>query len=603
MKIIQYSRSFLNKRKINKHFKNNIKLLFVSYKNAPILFTACLLIVLILGIWPMVQLKYTEYFVNKTEEYVTTIKNTVYWLKFFMPLISYQFIIWIVNALLSSVEHSIKEVAGRKTNIFVSKRLAEKSLSIPLLDFEKEEIYKKHTLANNNIKNVSGVIEIGGAFIRTFINLLSVIGIIFLLNWGFALILIVIAIMQFIIKKKVEYRNWSSIVHSAPENIKMNYFESILKSKESAKELRIFNAFEFFFAKREFFRKELFKRHLGRLYKSSSINILINIMNNIVYIILCIFLITGLKDDGQTVGSIIMVFSAIPILQSSLNMISTFFLFLDQNMKGLTFVSDFLFFKDEFPQEEKRFEQFKVDKNEEGIRLQNVSFKYPNSAKYVLKNISLFIPKNNKVSFVGVNGAGKTTLIKIIMGIYKPTSGHVYLDGKELQNYDAGSINKKFSAIFQNFAKYNMTIKDNIAFNCKQDKKKLNDILKKVGLDEFANKTETFIGPSFGGIDLSGGQWQKLALARMLFKDSEILILDEPTASLDIRSEYKFVKNFSEIFIDKTNILISHRFSTVKETDYIYLIDSNRILEQGTHKELMQKKGNYYNLYIVQEVV
>lgn len=575
----------------------------MSFQNAPILFTACFLIVVILGISPMIQLKYTEYFINRTEEYVTTIKNTVYWLEFFGPLISFQLLIWIVKAILSSVEHSVKELTGRKTNIFVSKSLAEKSLSIPLLDFEKEEIYQKHTLANHNIINVSGVIEIGGTFITTIISLFSVISIIFLLNWVFAIILIIIALIQFIIKRKVEYRNWSSIVHAAPENIKMNYFESILKSKESAKELRVFNAFEFFFAKREFFRKELFNRHLGRLYQSSSINIAINIVNNIVYIILCIFLITRLKDGGQTLGSIIMVFSAIPILQSSLNMISTFFLLLNQNIKGLTLVSDFLFFKNELPQEDQGFGQFRIDKSEKGIRLHNVSFKYPNSDQYILENISLFIPQNNKVSFVGINGAGKTTLIKIIMGIYQPTSGQVYLDGQDLRDYDAETINNKFSAIFQNFTRYNMTIKENIAFHSQAAEDQINNILKKVGLDEFINKTETFIGPSFGGIDLSGGQWQKLALARMLFKDSEILILDEPTASLDIRSEYKFVKNFTKIFNDKTNILISHRFSTVKETDYIYLIDSHRILEQGTHQELMQKKGQYYNLYIVQEVV
>ncbi len=243
-----------------------------------------------------------------------------------------------------------------------------------------------------------------------------------------------------------------------------------------------------------------------------------------------------------------------------------------------------------------------------GIELRNVSFKYPESERYVLKNVSFVIPARKKIAFVGENGAGKTTLVKLILGLYDPTEGEILLDGYPLHEYNREDLWRHMSVIFQDFGQYELTIRENIGFGYIE---KIEDIdyiraaAEKAGIRELIERLpkgyESYLGRYFEDpVDLSGGEWQKIALARLFMSDSDVLILDEPTASLDVRSEYQFYKRVDELTRGKTVILISHRFSTVRMADEILVIKDGRIVESGSHEELMAMKGLYAEMFNMQ---
>src|SRR4030042_4425903 len=230
------------------------------------------------------------------------------------------------------------------------------------------------------------------------------------------------------------------------------------------------------------------------------------------------------------------------------------------------------------------------------IEFKNVSFKYPHSKKYVLKNFSLVINSGEKVALVGENGAGKTTLIKLVLRFYDVSEGEILINGVNIKEINLDKWYSSIGALFQDFIKYQFTFKENVFFG---DQKKINnlELLKeatsKSGADkyieELTHKYDQVVGKMFkGGLDLSGGQWQKLALARAFFKNAPILILDEPTSAIDAKAEYEIFQKVQSLQQDKTVIIISHRFSTVRNADRILVLSDGKITETGNHQQLMQ---------------
>ncbi len=241
------------------------------------------------------------------------------------------------------------------------------------------------------------------------------------------------------------------------------------------------------------------------------------------------------------------------------------------------------------------------------IKFENVSFAYPGSKKFVLKNINLTIKTNQDIAIVGPNGAGKTTLIKLLFRFYDPSSGRILINGYDLKNIDLDDWYRHLGVLFQDFAKYYLTVKENIEFGDMNNVKKKsvkealadaqgNDLL------ELPKKTNQILGRWFeDGEEISVGQWQKLAIARALYRNAPILVLDEPTSNIDAQAEFKIFNNLKKNYLRKTLIFISHRFSTVRMADKIYVIDNGRIVEQGTHEDLVSLKGTYAKYFKIQK--
>lgn len=246
-----------------------------------------------------------------------------------------------------------------------------------------------------------------------------------------------------------------------------------------------------------------------------------------------------------------------------------------------------------------------------GLRFEGVRFRYPNTQRWILDGVDLFIPSGRSVALVGENGAGKTTLIKLLCRFYDPTEGRVTLDGVDIREFDLADLRRRLACIFQDFTRYELSARDNIGFGAvefRNDDALVAEAAGRVGILEEIERLpqgwETPLAREFDGVDLSGGQWQRIALARAMMaqlgRDADLLVLDEPTASLDVRLEHELYEHFAELSRGRTTLLVSHRFSTVRMAERIVFLDAGRVTEDGTHEELVARDGRYAALYRLQ---
>ncbi len=245
---------------------------------------------------------------------------------------------------------------------------------------------------------------------------------------------------------------------------------------------------------------------------------------------------------------------------------------------------------------------------ERGFTFENVGFKYRGSNNWSLRNLSFELVAGEKLALVGENGAGKTTLVKLIAGLYEPTEGRILLDGKDLRDYNVEDLRKNVSIIFQDYMKFQLEARENIAVGNIADIENQKDIeasaVKSLADDlikTLPGKYRQMLGKRFlGGVELSGGEWQKIALARAYMANAQLMILDEPTAALDARAENEVFIRFAELMKDRTAVIISHRFSTVRMANRILFLENGKLLEIGSHEELMKMDGKYANLFKLQ---
>lgn len=249
----------------------------------------------------------------------------------------------------------------------------------------------------------------------------------------------------------------------------------------------------------------------------------------------------------------------------------------------------------------------KRDDNEYYVEFRNVSFKYPNTDTYVLKHVNLKFKVGEKLAVVGMNGSGKTTFIKLMCRLYDPTEGEILLNGVNIQKYDYDEYMSIFSVVFQDFRLFSFSLGQNVSASAVYDSEKVRECLKRAGFDErleaMPDALETFLYKDFDtdGVEISGGEAQKIALARALYKDAPFIILDEPTSALDPLSEYEVYSKFNEIAGDKTAIYISHRLASCRFCDKIAVFHAGEVVEKGTHEELLaDSKGKYYELWNAQ---
>jgi len=244
----------------------------------------------------------------------------------------------------------------------------------------------------------------------------------------------------------------------------------------------------------------------------------------------------------------------------------------------------------------------------QGFQFRNVSFIYPGTDRVILNRLNFHLNPGERVALIGENGQGKTTLVKLITRLYDPSEGEILLDGVDLREYDLEDLYREIGVIFQDFMRYEMTARENIAVGKIEEIEDL-AALKTAAQKSLANEViarlgagyEQILGRRFeGGVDLSGGEWQKLALARAYLRDAQVLILDEPTAALDARSEYEVFQRFSELTAGKMALFISHRFSTVRMADRIVVLADGNIAEEGTHEQLTRAGGRYAEMFELQ---
>ncbi|MFH1960688.1 MAG: ABC transporter ATP-binding protein, partial [Patescibacteria group bacterium] len=378
-----------------------------------------------------------------------------------------------------------------------------------------------------------------------------------------------------------------------------------LFSEYNVKELRIFGLHNYFYKLYKEITERFFRQNRQIFSGQSKKRSIIQVVSESFWIFAYYFSAKKALFGLISIGTFNLYLSAFNRITNSLQMIFSDLATLYENNLYL----EDLFVLLNMPKES--FEQIggkKIDNKEIEIKIENLSFSYPGSSKLVLKNINMVIKPKESVALVGHNGAGKTTFVKLLCGLYTPTSGQILINGIPLSELDLASYRQLVSIVFQDFSYYHFTAKENIGFgdldNLHNDEKIIS-ASKKAGAHEFisglANGYKQQIGKHFeGGVNLSMGQFQKLALARAFMKDSSVMILDEPTASSDTKAELKLFSHIEKIADKKSLILISHRFSTVKIAQKIYVIEKGEIIEEGNHRSLMDKGGIYAKLYTMQ---
>ncbi|HWR21788.1 MAG TPA: ABC transporter ATP-binding protein [Verrucomicrobiae bacterium] len=325
----------------------------------------------------------------------------------------------------------------------------------------------------------------------------------------------------------------------------------------------------------------------------------------VVFYLILSWVVYRALQSGLTVGDVAIYAGASSALRSNLsNVIQS----MSNTVEHALFVSNLKEFLAIQPRIHDTGSTIPVSRQGE-IELTHVSFSYPGSSQLILSDISLHIEPGETVALVGENGAGKTTLAKLIARLYEPDQGYIALDGVDIRQLPVAYLHSQLAFVLQGFGRYEATAADNIAYGdwrrLLHDQDQVKAIAKEANIQEMIERMPqtygTMLGKMFGGHDLSTGQWQQLAVARAFARDACVLILDEPTASLDARAEHAIFSRFRELLKGRTTILISHRFSTVSMADRILVLDQGRLIEQGTHQELMAHNGHYATLYNLQE--
>lgn len=379
------------------------------------------------------------------------------------------------------------------------------------------------------------------------------------------------------------------------------YINFLLTNKDSAKEIRVLGLRDFLLNRWANLYFKTGKEVLNLSKRNLKIASLLDAVSHMFIFGSYLIIIYSTINKTLKIGEFVTSTQAVQGLQGSILQVGF-------NLSSI--YSDSLYLKDLFNFLDLSFANENEDKDNinnirNSIRFENVSFSYPNTHQAVLKNVNFEIKKGETIAIVGENGSGKSTLVKCLMGLYEPDKGEILFDDIPLSKINKCSLWENLSVVFQDFIKYNFTIKDNITFGNVKERNnsiKLKDAAKKCGLNGYIDQLEdgynSFLGKYLKeGVDFSGGQWQRLAIARAIFKDSEILILDEPTASVDPNTELQIFEKFKELSVDKTTIIISHRLATTTFADRILVLKNGEIEEVGTYRELMHRKGHFYKMY------
>jgi ATP-binding cassette subfamily B protein len=476
--------------------------------------------------------------------------------------------------------------------------IIKKQFCIDYLLFESTETQDLVLRVTNNIeKRFTQILKSSNLIISIVIQVIGILYVLYKYNWWIDIIFVFIIIPIVFLAFKGGKAIYESEKKVGFITRQMNYLSDVLSNREASAERTLFNYSDVL--NKRFKDAHLYRSNFNtKKLASETLRIkLCNIVMNIFIILIVVSLSRQVSNKQISVGLFTSILGSMINLTKviSVQVSELFFEFSSHN----EYVKDFKKFIE--LEENKEVFNHKGEKLKfESLQIKNLHFKYKDSKDYIIKGLNLYLEKGKSYSLVGLNGAGKTTLIKILVGLYRDFEGEILVNGKNIKLYNFNELGRMFSIVSQDYAKYYVSLKDNIVFG--DHEADISSVIEKLELsvliNDLPNGKNSYLGKIYGnGIDISGGQWQRIAIARALYKDAPFIILDEPTSSLSPTAESKIYSNFSKIANDKTLLMISHRLGSTKISDEIIVLNCGKIAEQGSHEELMRKDNIYAKLF------
>jgi ATP-binding cassette subfamily B protein len=489
---------------------------------------------------------------------------------------------------------------------YTSMRIMRHATTLDLDQFEDSVFYDKLERARQQTVGRSVLLSQVMSQVQDFISMAFLITGLLAFNPWLILLLLIAIIPAFLGESYFNSQNYALTRSQTPERRELDYVRYLGASDETAKEVKIFGLSDFIINRFKTLSNKFYSDNSKLAVKRSAWGMFFSVLGSIGYYAAYGFIIYQTINGKTSVGSLTFLAGSFRQLSSLMESMLTRFTTVSQ---GAIYLNDFLEFFEIKPKITVAAKPFPFPNPiKQGFSFENVGFQYHNSEAWANRHLNFTLHPGEKLALVGENGAGKTTLVKLLARLYDPTEGRILLDGINLKEYAIEDLRLNLGIIFQDYLRYQMTFSQNIAVgNISEINNKV--LIKKAARESLAdalaeklpNHYEQWLGRRFNdGIELSGGEWQKVALARAYMKDAQVLILDEPTAALDARAEYEVFQRFSQMTKGKSAVLISHRFSTVRLADRIIVLEKGTVLEIGTHEELLAKQGRYAELFNLQ---
>ncbi|MGH7604166.1 MAG: ABC transporter ATP-binding protein [Gemmatimonadaceae bacterium] len=520
----------------------------------------------------------------------------------------------LAGEILARASSLIESLLGDLFSNAMSVRLMEHAAKLDLAQFEDPEFYDHLERARRQTVGRIALLTLLLSLSQDALTLLTLAGALIAYSPWLLLLLALAVVPSFLGETHFASLGYSLLFRWTPERRQLDYLRFVGASNTTAKEIQMFGLAPWITEKYATLSQQFYEVNRDLSVRRGTISALLSILGTVGYYAAYVIILLHAVSGAITIGMLTFLAASFgrgrDVIQSILLSASNVF---EQSL----YLRDLFVFLDMKPTIESPPNALRVpEKVKSGFVFENVGFRYPGSERWAVRNVDMVLRPGERVALVGENGAGKTTITKLLARLYDPTEGRITLDGIDLRQYDLASLRHAIGVIFQDFVRYDMRFDENIGVgeieSVRTDLDRNNgtpiaitaaaeNSLAASLLPRFSKGYQQMLGRRFDdGVDLSGGEWQKIALARAYIRDAQVLILDEPTAALDARAEYEVFLRFSELVAGRMAVLISHRFSTVRMADRIIVLRNGKVEEQGSHEELLENHGLYEELFKMQ---
>src|SRR5579862_8369298 len=583
--------------------RNVPPVLGIVWESAPAVVAGGLIFRLFASLLPMALLWITKLIIDGIVHAASThqpVQPHFWW------LVAAEFGLAVLSTILTRIIDYLDSLLADKYTRYVSIRVMKHAAELDLLAYEDPVFYDRLDRARVQATDRLGMIQSIGRLVQQIATVVSLSISIMLFSPWLMLLLVAGVVPAFLGESHFAFLGYAKNFRQTPIRRQLDYLRVLAGSREAAKELKLFGLNEFLAERFTRLSDEIYVENVALSRRRLIAGSVLSLVGTMGYYSAYVFVIWRTIAGALTIGTLTFLSGA--ILQASSNIQQIF-----STISGIAdqalFLTDLLAFFDMQPTIRSKPSALMTPRPIlRGFEFRDVSFRYPGSPRLILDQMNLRLQPGERVALIGENGQGKTTVVKLITRLYDPTEGQILLDGVDLREYSLEDLYREIGVIFQDFMRYEMTARENIAVGSIEQIDNLEMIrhsAEKSLADDVVGRLprgyEQMLGRRFdGGLDLSGGEWQKVALARAYLRDAQVLILDEPTSALDAPSEYQVFQRFAELTAGKMALFISHRFSTVRMADRIVVLQNGCIAEEGDHDALTQLGGRYAEMFELQ---